>query len=235
MDDSKSYNVNFFKPSTPFLRENIRAIVIGLVIWGTMTYGSQILFKIAETPTSEASYVSFQQIAPKLADGSATPEEMVTGANLYLAALGKSAALLKNDALKGAFTSTVYSLLSDAEKQTLMSVAETAATDKTVNVDFINTALGITDNKAMMAVVPYALTAVSADKMAMTDDSLKPLLDKYFIHNQSVFTDTIVLGFPFHYLYTALILLTAFVLICLIYCQVIDRMMKKYGMESSYE
>ena len=235
MEESKSYDVNFFKPSTPFLKENVRVIVIGLVIWAVMTYGSQILFKIAETPTPEAPYVSFLQIAPKLADGSASPEEKVTAANVYLAALGKSAALLKNDALKGAFTSTVYSLLSDAEKQTLMSVVETAATDKTVNVDFINTALGITDNKAMMAVVPYALTPVSADKLAMTDDSLKPIMDKFFIHNQSVFTDTIVFGFPFHYLYTALILLTAFVLICLVYCQVIDKLMKKYEMESSYE
>ncbi len=142
---------------------------------------------------------------------------------------------MKNDALKGAFTSTVYDLLSDAEKKTLMSVAETAATDKAVNVDFINTALGITDNKAMMAVVPYALAPVAADKLTMTDDSLKPIMDKFFIHNQSVFTDTIVLGFPFHYLYTALILLTAFVLICLVYCQVIDKMMKRYGMESTYE
>ncbi len=235
MDESKSYNVNFFKPSTPFLRENIRVIIIGLVIWGVMTYGSQILLKIMETPTPEATYVAFQQIAPKLSDGSASPEEKVTAANFYLSFLGKSAALLANEPLKVAFTSTVYDLLSDAEKVTLMTVVETAATDKKVNVDFINTALGITDSKAMMAVVPYGLTAVAADKMAMTDDSLKPIMDKFFIHNQSVLTDTIVFGFPFHYLYTALILLAAFVLICLIYCQVIDRLMKKYDMESSYE
>lgn len=235
MDESKSYDVNFFKPSTPFLRENIRVIIIGLVIWGVMTYGSQILFKISESPTPEATYTNFQQIAPKLADGSATPEEKVAAANFYLSALGKSAALLKNDALKGVFTSTVSSILSDAEKQTLMAVAEKAAAGEKVDVGFINTAIGITDNKAMMAIVPYALSAAGADKMAMTDDSLKPVLDKFFIHNQSVFTDTIVLGFPFHYLYTALILLTSFVLICLVYCQVIDKLMKKYGMESSYE
>ena len=235
MDESKSYDVNFFKPSTPFLRENIRAIVIGLVIWGVATYGFQILLKIMETPTPEAVYVSFQQIAPKLADGSASPEETVTAANFYLSMLGKSTALLGNDALKDAFTSTVYNVLSDAEKKTLLTVAETAATDKTVNVDFINTALGITGNKAMMAAVPYSLSAVTPDKMAMTNDTLTPIMDKFFIHNQSVLTDTIVLGFPFHYLYTALILLTLFVLICLVYCQVIDKMMKRYGMESSYE
>ncbi|THB71618.1 MAG: DUF4212 domain-containing protein [Desulfobulbaceae bacterium] len=235
MDESKSYNVNFFKPSTPFLKENIRAIVIGLVIWGVATYGFQILLRIMETPTPEASYVSYQQVAPKLTQGSATTDDLVVAANTYLHLLGKGAATLKNEALRNAFTSTVYALLSDAEKKTLLTVAGQVASDKSANVDFINTALGITDNKAMMAVVPYALTTITPDKMAVTDASLAPLMEKYFIHNQSVLTDTIVFGFPFHYLYTALFLLVLFVLICLIYCQVIDRLMKKYGMESSYE
>ena len=234
MDESKSYNVNFFKPSTPFLKENIRAIVIGLVIWGTATYGFQILLKIMETPTPEANYVAYQQIAPKLAQGNASNEEMVTAANLYLAVLGKSAALLKNDALKNAFTSTAYKVLPSAEKKALLEAAAMVASDKAVNLDFLSTALGL-KNKAMMAVLPYSLTTISPDKMAMTDPALKPVLDKFLIHNQSVLTDTIVLGFPFHYLYTALFLLTLFVVICLVYCQVIDRMMKKYGMESSYE
>jgi putative solute:sodium symporter small subunit len=231
MEESKSYDVNFFKPSTPFLKENIRAIVIGLTIWGVMTYGFQILLKIIETPTPEATYVAFQQAAPKLADGTASAEEKVAVANTYLALLGKSAALLKNDILKTAFTSTVYNVLSDAEKETLLA----AAADPKANMDFISAALGITDNKAMTAVIPYALIAVTPDKLAMTDPALKPIMDKFFIHNQSVLTDTIVFGFPFHYLYTALILLTSFVIICLVYCQVIDKMMKKYEMESSFE
>lgn len=235
MEESKSYDVNFFKPSTPFLKENIRAIVIGLTIWAVMTYGFQILLKIMETPTPEATYVAFQQAAPKLADGTASAEEKVASANTYLALLGKSSALLKNDTLKIAFTSTVYNILPDSEKENLIAVAAQAASDPKVKVDFINTALGIADNKAMMAVVPYGLTAVTPDKMAMTDPALKPVMDKFFIHNQSVLTDTIIFGFPFHYLYTALILLTSFVLICLVYCQVVDKLMKKYEMESTFE
>jgi putative solute:sodium symporter small subunit len=235
MDDSKSYNVNFFKPSTPFLRENIRAIVIGLVIWGVATYGFQILLKVIETPTPEASYVAYQQAESKLAQGNASDQEMITAANLYLAMLGKSAALLKNEDLKNAFTSTVYTLLPASEKKALLEAAAKAASDKSVDLGFVNSALGITGNKAMMAVVPYGLTTITPDKMAMTNAALKPVMDKFLIHNQSVLTDTIVLGFPFHYLYTALILLTLFVLICLVYCQVIDRLMKKYGMESSFE
>lgn len=235
MEESKSYNVNFFKPSTPFLKENIRAIVIGLVIWGVVTYGFQILLKIMETPTPEASYVEFQQIAPKLADGSASAEEMVTGANFYLAMLGKSAALLKNEQLKTAFTSTAYNVLAGADQQMLIDTAAKAGSGEAMDVGFINSALGITDNKAMMAVVPFALTAVTPDKMVMFDPATKPLMDKFFIHNQSVLTDTIVFGFPFHYFFTALVTLVTFVLICLVYCQVIDKLMKKHGMESSFE
>jgi len=235
MEESKSYDVNFFKPSTPFLKENIRAIVIALVIWGVATYGFQILLRIIETPTPEPVYVEFQQAAAALADGSASTEQMVAGANFYLAMMGKSAALLGNDQLKQMFTSTVYNLLSGDEQQTLVDTAAQAASDRTVDVAFINSALGITGNKAMMAVVPYALVPVAPESMVMADPAMKPLMDKFFIHNQSVLTDTIVFGFPFHYLYTALILLVTFVLICLIYCQVIDRLMKKHGMESSYE
>ena len=235
MEESKSYNVNFFKPSTPFLKENIRAIVIGLVVWGVVTYGFQILLKIMETPTPEASYVEFQQIAPKLADGSASAEEMVQGANFYLTMLGKSAALLKNEQLKTAFTSTAYNVLAGADQQMLIDTAAKAGSGEAMDVGFINTALGITDNKAMMAVVPFALTAVTPDKMVMFDPATKPLMDKFFIHNQSVLTDTIVFGFPFHYFFTALVTLVTFVLICLVYCQVIDKLMKKHGMESSFE
>ncbi len=235
MEESKSYDVNFFKPSTPFLRENIRAIVIGLVIWGVVTYGFQILLKIMETPTPEAPYAAFQKYAPSLADGSASAEDKVAAANMYLAVLGKSAALLQNDSLKNAFTSTVYNILPAADQAALVDTAAKAADDKTVDVGFINSAMGIAENKAMMAVVPYALSAVTPDKMAMFDPALTPVMDKFLIHNQSVLTDTIVLGFPFHYLFTALVTLTVFVLICLVYCYVIDGLMKKHGMEKSFE
>ena len=235
MEESLSYEVNFFKPSTPFLKENLRAITIGLLIWGLATYGFQILLKIMETPTTEATYVAYQQIAPKLADGTASDEEKVAAANTYLALLGKSGALLKNDTLKTAFTSTVYDLLPGDSKDALLAAATKAASDSKVDVEFINTALGIGDNSAMKAVVPFALIEVSPDKLAMTDAALEPVMDKFFIHNQSFLTDTIVFGFPFHYLYTALFLLALFVLICLVYCYKIDSLMKKYEREKSFE
>ncbi|MGI9536535.1 MAG: sodium/substrate symporter small subunit, partial [Desulfocapsaceae bacterium] len=155
--------------------------------------------------------------------------------NFYLAMLGKSAALLKNEQLKTAFTSTAYNVLAGGDQQMLLDTAAKAGSGEAMDVGFINSALGIAENKAMMAVVPFALTAVTPDKLAMYDPASKPLMDKFFIHNQSVLTDTIVFGFPFHYFFTALVTLVTFVLICLVYCQVIDKLMKKHGMESSFE
>lgn len=233
MDGSKSYNVNFFKPSTPFLKANIRAIVIGLSIWAVATYGFHILLKVIETPTPEPGYIAYQQIAPKLAAGTASSEEKVAVAKVYLDVLGKSAALVQNDALKSAFTSTLHELLPEPARAKLIATATQAETDKGVKVGFINAALGITENKPLMAVVPYALIAIDPQKMATTAPAIEPILKKYLVHNQSVLTDTIVFGFPFHYLYTALFLLILYVVICVVYCQVIDKLMKKHGLETA--
>jgi putative solute:sodium symporter small subunit len=56
-------------------------------------------------------------------------------------------------------------------------------------------------------------------------------MELYLIHNRSVLTDTIFLGFPFHYFYTAVFLLILFVGLCWLYCVRTDMFNKKYGIE----
>ena len=73
----------------------------------------------------------------------------------------------------------------------------------------------------------------TTESSGLTDASIPGIMKTNLIHNQSVLTDTIFLGFPFHYFYSALFLLTLFVLICLVYCFKIDTLMKKYDMEQS--
>jgi putative solute:sodium symporter small subunit len=53
----------------------------------------------------------------------------------------------------------------------------------------------------------------------------------YLIHNRSVLTDTVFLGFPFHYFYTAVFLLVLFVGLCWLFCIRTDMFHKKYGIE----
>lgn len=232
---SDKYDINFFTPHTPFLKDATRLIWIGMIIWGVMTYGSQILFKIAEKPTPEAGYTVYEKVYPKLKANTATQEELVSISKVYLALVGKSIPLQKNAGLKNAFTSTVHELLPDAQKDQLITTAAAAEKDKKVDTAFIVAALGISGNEAMKAAVPYALAPLDLNKKSTTSAGIPAIMDKFLIHNQSVFTDTIFLGFPFHYIYSALILLTSFVLICLIYCRAIDKVMKKYDLEQTFE
>ncbi len=236
MDGSnESYYVNFFKPSTPFLKENIKAIVIGLVIWGVAVYGFHIMLKLIEKPTPEASYLVYQDVYPKLTQGTATLEEKRNLANIYLTLAAKAVPLRKNVALKNTFTATLYDILPDNQKQSLISVAAQLDTNKKVNLDFVNEALGIGNNATMKAVVPYTLASLDGGVKGLVNTEIPAIMDRYLIHNQSVLTENQFLCFPFHYFYSAIFLLVLFVVICLVYCQVIDGIMKKYEMETADE
>jgi len=231
MDNSTKYDINFFTPHTPFLKDATRLIWIGMVIWFVVTYGFQFLLKAIETPTPEKGYLVYEKVYPKLTQGTATHEELVQMGGVYLGLIGKSVALQKNAALKNAFTSTINAILPENEKEQLVA----AAADKKADISFIATALGVSSNEALKAAIPYALAPVDASANAMISPEIPKLMDKFLIHNQSVLTDTITLGFPFHYLFTALITLTTFVLICLVYCRAIDKVMKKYDLEQTFE
>jgi putative solute:sodium symporter small subunit len=58
--------------------------------------------------------------------------------------------------------------------------------------------------------------------------ALPEIMKLYLVHNQSFLTDFMFLGFPFHYWYTAQFLLILFVILCLIYAVLIDRMNREY-------
>lgn len=229
MDDNTMYDINFFKPHTPFLKEATRLVMIGLIIWAVATYGFQILLKVMETPTPEKGYLVYEKVYPKIKNGTATREEKANIASVYLTLIGKSITLRKNEALMNAFTASVYDILPAGSQSQLDMVVDKVATDKTVDTAFIASLLGIEKNIALSNVIPYALSR----RKVHTNDSIPGIMEKNLIHNQSVLTDTIFLGFPFHYFYSALFLLTLFVLICLVYCIKIDTLMKKYGMEQA--
>ncbi len=141
----------------------------------------------------------------------------------------------KNGALKNAFTSTVHEVLPSDQKELLINTTSEIATNKKGDIGFIAKALGIDDNVAMKAAIPYALSPFDVSKKALVSPDIPAIMDRFLIHNRSVLTDTIVLGFPFHYFYSALFLLALFVAICLVYCKAIDKVMKKYDLEQTFE
>jgi putative solute:sodium symporter small subunit len=235
MENSTKYDINFFTPHTPFLKETVRLVTIGLLVWAIAVYGFHTLLRIIEKPTPEKAYLTYEKIYPKLTQGTATLEEQKEMGVIYLGLIGKSTALMGNAALKNAFTSVVYSILPDSEKEMLVEASGKIQTDKKVDVRYVVKALGIENDLSRKAVVPYAIMPLQDGVKGMISPEIPKIMSKYLIHNQSVLTDTIFLGFPFHYFYSAVFLLALFVIICLVYCKAIDKVMKKHDMESEYE
>lgn len=234
MDGTTDYSINFFKPRTPFLKENVRIIIIGLTIWAVCVFGFHILMKIVEKKTPEPGYVTYEAVYPKLADGTAAEQEKIDIAKVYLGLVGKSIALQKNESLKEAFTATVYDVLPQGEKEPFKAAAAQAVTDKSIDTSNIVRVLGLEENQVLKGAIPYALAPLS-ENAAMTAAEIPAIMDTYLIHYQSFLTDSKLFGFPFHYFYSAVFLLILFNLICLVYCYIIDGVMKKYGMESDEE
>lgn len=56
-------------------------------------------------------------------------------------------------------------------------------------------------------------------------------MDFYLVHNRSAITDYTFFGFPFHYFYTAILLLALFIAICWVYAFNTERINKKFGIE----
>ena len=111
-----------------------------------------------------------------------------------------------------------------------------ADTNKKVDTGFIEKALELEkSNPAMIAAIPYALTAIEEGDVSMVSSEIPAIMSRNLIHNQSILTDTIILGFPFHYFYSALFLLVLFVTICVVYCRAIDKVMAKYELEKTFE
>ncbi len=235
MENNSQYDINFFTPHTPFLKEATRLVTIGMTIWFLAVYGFHILLKVIEKPTPEANYITYEKLYPKLTAGTATIDERKTMANVYLGLIGKSVVLQKNTSIKSVFTATAYSILSTDQQQDLVKASQQLTTDKSVDLAFVISALGIENDLSMKAMVPYALEPITSGVKGMVSPEIPAIMSKYLIHNQSVLTDTKFLGFPFHYFYSAIFLLTLFVLICLVYCKAIDKVMKKYDLEQSFE
>lgn len=235
MENTQDYNINFFKPRTPFLKENVRIITISVTIWALAVFGFHFLLKIVETPTPEPSYHAYQKVWSNLEQGTATASDKKEIAKVYLTLIGKYIPLRSNDTIKGLFTATVLDILPADKRQAFTDAAAQAATNTDINTESVVTALGLDDDRILSAVIPYAITPLTSETQKLTDPSIPAIMEKHLIHNRSFLTDTQFLGFPFHYFYTGIFLKTLFCLICLGYCKTIDGVMKKYGMESSYE
>lgn len=211
-DTANKYDINFFTPHTPFLKDNTRLIIISVVIWAIAVFGFHLLLKALEKPTPEPAYITYQNIWDHRT--TASIQEKKELAKVYLTLVGKYIQLRSNDAVQQQF-----SLLAD-------EIAP--GRDK----DNIAQSLGIKGD-ILAEAIPFGFSKGEIESDLSTE--IPGIMDKYLIHNRSVLTDTTFLGFPLHYFYTAVFLKILFCMICLIYCKCIDSIMKKHGMETANE
>ncbi len=248
MEKKNDYRISFFKPTTAFSKINRNLVIVLVIIWAVAIFGFQILLKVVEKPTPESSLFTFEEVWSNVKDGNASLDEKIKFADAVLSVLGKSTILAKPQkkaTLNNAFSWIVYDMIAEEEKENFK--AEISAFEQLkANIttlkdnDYINAKASIIEKVApLLRLENHSLKAklipleLKADAMEVftTDNinNIHGIMKLYLTHNQSFLTDTIVLGFPFHYFYTAILLLVMFVILCWVYCFKIDKVHTKIG------
>lgn len=247
----ESYDFSFFKPTTRLAKFN-RNITLSLVsVWAIGIFGFHILLKIVEKPTPEDSYIAYESVWNKISNGTASPADEKVFISSALSVLGK---LSVNDndkvALENVMSQFVIKLVPDSlkinfsEKINAFTAVKNDSLTRLSDKDYIETKnlladfasgfLGIKSYSVHAKLLPFILSNSSIRAFNEEDISKVPaIMAKYLIHNQSFLTDFKLLGFPFHYFYTAVFLLILFVGLCWLYCYRTDKTLIKLNVTES--
>jgi putative solute:sodium symporter small subunit len=229
MSQEDKYNVNFFKPLTQHARANTKLILTLAIIWAVGVFGFQILLMVFNEPTPEANFAKFEKVWPVVVENDAVaPQIKQDFAKVTLAVLGKNIAVKDEHKayLKEALSWTVHSM----QKDSMKAVFQNEPNEESIQIAAATIGLSSEGfDKLMLDLLPTSLVKVTNTELSIEcKSSIPEIMKLYLIHNQSGLTDFNFLGFPFHYWYTAQFLLIMFVLLCLTYAKVIDRMNKKF-------
>jgi uncharacterized membrane protein len=253
MESSDQFNFNLFQPRNLHGKKNRNVILSMLVIWCVAVFGFQFLLRAIEKPTPEKALGEFEAEWPAIVAGNyAAP-----GSQLFLHSLlmvkGKLTVNPDDQLVIGKAISTLtFKMVPDTlREQILNSIAELkldkAAIASLKDNDYLDMKTKIQKDSRVIAEMtePYtgikygtlesailvgSLSPAAAEALGGPEFSRLPEIMKlYLTHNQSKLTDSIVLGFPFHYFYTAVFLLILFVSLCIVYNILIEWRLKKEG------
>lgn len=250
----KDYSFSLFKPGSEYNKRNRNLILSLLSIWVVAIFGFQLLLLVLQKPTPEDTLLKFETVLEPVTSGNANEVEMSVYVNSLIAVAGKSSVNAESKLLLNkAITTAVFSMISDSNRNLLsFYVKELHATReklvKASDSEYIrlqeqmkgtkasinaiaNESTGKDPSNLKESILPYCLNPVSAK---LTDDELKALnadMKLYLTHNQSVLTDSVFLGFPFHYFYTSEFLLILFVCLCLFYSIRVTQLQKKFSIK----
>jgi putative solute:sodium symporter small subunit len=221
--------VSFFKPQSPFAKDNKRLITILALIWAVAVFGFQILLILFQSPTPEPIHGEFKKVWAQVESGKASAAENKIFARATLRVLGKNIAVQDGHkaTLKTGLHAAVSNLLPANQRD---AFSKAAAGDAPKAAAMAKKAIGLEDkgfDKLMAGLLPYSM--VASGDIASVKGAIPGIMDLYLIHNQSFLTDFNFMGFPFHYWFTGQFLLIMFVLLCLAYARLIDKVMIKHG------
>ncbi len=249
MDNSPNdYHISLFKPTTESARFNKNLIMWLASIWFVAIFGFQIALRVFQKPTPEPSYVTFENVWDNVKSGNASTLELQQFGHATLSVLGKIAIDPGERAvLDNAISWTVLELFDESMQASLVAKIvefeeikagitnisdETYVKAKQDLSSKLSGKLGLSKLDVRSTILPLEL--VSANIGALSDETVSSLpstMEKYLVHNQSFLTDFTLLGFPFHYFYTAVFLLILFVGLCWLYCVRTDLRNRKLGIE----
>ncbi len=218
---TKNYETNFFFPKSAFAKDNNKLIATIVIVWALAVFGFHGFMKAIEKPVPEENHIVYMAAVEALKAGTASIQQKQDVAKVYLTLMGRYINLRGDADLQNAFTVLANGLLLEGQK-----------IDKADLTNLI-TAINFKEDKVdvlLKNLVPYAISDAAIVKIDY--NKITPLMDKYLIHYRSFLTDTIFLGFPFHYFYSAIFSMVLFCGLCIFYCLRADKMTIKHGIES---
>lgn len=249
MQPETDYHFNLFQPYTEHGRKIRNLILIMLAIWAVSVFGFQILLKVVEKPTPEPTLSRFEAAYVSLKSGSNDPgvikeflhsQILTAGKNVIKpadrvvlsAGINLAVRMLAPDSISGPILAKLPEI--NEMKEKLVKAKDKDYLDLKTGISRIQTGLmedtapftGFTPGGLESVILVYHLNIHAPDGISSPElESLPSIMELYLTHNQSFLTEFKLLGFPFHYFYTAVFLLILFVGLCLLYNLRIDRRM----------
>ncbi len=237
---TEDYKISFFRPTTQRALANRNLIIKLFLLWAVAIFGFQVLLKLVEKPVPEEALLRFTPAWEQIVAGEAAEYDFQAAGQSMVQAMGKITIGPDNyAALRDGVGWMLQKVCSDEEFAVIQQDV------RTVNAlrEQITTLQDSDYLAAKEAVIARAAPALNIDpesllaqllSIGLSDDMagisdenkqrIPEIMQLYMTHNRSFLTDFIFLGFPFHYFYTAVLLLVFFIALCWYYCYRIDRL-----------
>ncbi|MFO7997938.1 MAG: DUF4212 domain-containing protein [Bacteroidales bacterium] len=236
----EEYRISLFKPTTQQALRNRNLILQLFAVWAIAIFGFQILLKILEKPVPEDALITFSAAWEKVESGQADAADYIAAGQSMVQAMGKSTLQAHHHrALQdgvGWMLANVYpsdeldELQGDVHRLGALREQITSLRDedyleaKEIIISKAAPALDIGTGTLLAQLLAFGLDGELLQISDENKSGIPEIMGLYMTHNRSVLTDTIVLGFPFHYFYTAVFLLLLFIGLCWVYCHKTDKL-----------